>query len=413
MISRRQFIKSLALAAGYSLLPLGKYGFAIGADAPVAKRLVVVLLRGAVDGLNVVVPYKEQEYYARRTSIALQPPGQAGGVVDLDGFFGLHPSLTKMMPLWQNKSLAFIHASGIPNNVRSHFEAQDIMETASLQHNVTQDGWMNTLLSFLPNNNSSTRALSFSGAQPRILMGKGNVATVSGGLKPDSKNAFGNPHVENAFSQLYANQPQLSNLMQEAVSSREKMIDDLKKEMIAANNNAPFPDGFPGQATRLAAMIKQDQGIQLAFMDIGGWDTHADQGNDRGALANSLAKLGDGLSILAQKLGEHYQDTMILVMSEFGRTVAENGNRGTDHGHGNVMFLMGGAVKGGKVYARWPGLSPNKLFEGRDLAITTDFRSVIGAVLNRHLGVDDRNITQILQGYQPDDGIKAIIGDAA
>ena len=402
MITRRKFLQSCAVAAGYSVLSLGKFGFAMAADAPAYKRLIVIMLRGAVDGLSVVVPYGDKNYYAHRTSIALAPPGQEGGALNLDGYFGLHPSLAPLMPFWNNRSLAFVHACGVPSNVRSHFEAQDIIETASLHPNAAQDGWMSALLNVLPKSQSKTRVLSFSGELPRILVGKANIASVPNKARADGKIPMENPKVASAFSQLYAGHPELNALYQDGIASRTQLMESLQKEMEAANNHAPYPDGFPRQVANLAAMIKHDDGIQLAFIDLGGWDTHAGQGNAKGTLASRLEKLGEGLAVLAQQLGTHYDSTAIMVISEFGRTVSENGNGGTDHGHGNVAWLMGGNINGGKVYGRWPGLAQNQLFEGRDLDVTTDFRSVIAAVLHQHMGVDDVHIAQVLSDYKSD-----------
>jgi uncharacterized protein (DUF1501 family) len=387
------------------MLPIGNNGFAFSnGDGAVHRRLIVLLLRGAVDGLSVVVPYREQNYYAKRHSIALQPPGSTEGVVDLDGFFGLHPALAPMMPLWQNRSLAFVHACGYPSNLRSHFEAQDIIETASM-HSAPR-GWMNTLLTVLPDTHSSTRALSMSKEMPKIFTGGNNVALVPPGINADAKPTFQNPKVEGEFTSLYASNPALSGLFKEAVTSRDQMIDDLHKEMIAAGGNAPYPDGFPGQTVRLASMIKQDPSIELAFMELGGWDTHVNQGNAKGQLADRLGKLGEGLATLSTSLGNHYQETTIMVLSEFGRTVAENGNNGTDHGHGNAIWLLGGNIAGGQVHGRWPGIADNQLFEGRDLAATTDFRSVIGTVLAGQFGLDNGRIAKAIPDYQPDSGLR-------
>lgn len=405
MLTRRRFIQSLAAsAAGYYLLPIGRSGFAMSTGDEAQHRLIVLLLRGAVDGLSIVVPYTERNYYEKRHSIALQPPGQKDGLTYLDGFFGLHPSLNSMMPLWQNKSLAFVHATGFPSNLRSHFEAQDIIESASMTP--ATHGWMNALMGVLPDTRSPTRSLSFSKELPKIFTGAGNVAVVEPGLKADSKSTFQNPKVEHEFDMLYASNPTFNALFQEGTQSRDMLIDDLHKEMIASGGNAPYPDGFPGQAVRLANMIKQDPGIELAFMELGGWDTHVNQGNAKGQLADKLGKLGEGLATLANSLGNNYQNTTIMVMSEFGRTVAENGNSGTDHGHGNVVWLMGGTINGGKVHGRWPGLAQNQLFEGRDLDVTTDFRSVIGTVLAGNFGLDEGRIAQVIPNYQADYNLK-------
>jgi uncharacterized protein (DUF1501 family) len=314
------------------------------------------------------------------------------------------------MPLWQNRSLAFIHASGSTAETRSHFEAQDIMETAMLNSALATQGWMNGLAQILPDNHAPTRALSFGNVLPKIFQGRYNVASVPNGIKSNGGKPIEDPHLEQALSQLYGNQKELGGLYQQGIASREGMMQDLSTEMEAAGKGAPGVDAFVQQATKAGDMIRNDPNIQLVFMDVGGWDTHVSQGNAKGQLANRLEKLGEGLATLTQALGPEYQNTTILVMSEFGRTVAQNGNNGTDHGHGNVAWLMGGAVKGGKVYSRWPGLNPNQLWEGRDLAVTTDFRAIIGAAISGHFGTTDVALRQIIPDYKPDHSLHGIIG---
>jgi uncharacterized protein (DUF1501 family) len=313
------------------------------------------------------------------------------------------------MPLWQNRSLAFIQASGSPAETRSHFEAQDILETAMLNTAVAPGGWMNGLAQVLPDNHAPTRTLSFGNTLPKIFQGKYNVATVPTGLRPDGNNQIENPQLSQALSQMYGTHPELATLYKQGTAAREDMMQDLQKEMESASQGAPNADGFVKQTMKAAEMIKQDPRVQLVFMDVGGWDTHVNQGNNKGQLANKLGKLGDGLLALAQGLGPAYQNTAILIISEFGRTVAENGNGGTDHGHGNVAWLMGGGVKGGKIWGRWPGLDESQLFENRDLAVTTDFRSIIGAVLSGQFGMDDQHIASVIPGYAADRGLYGIV----
>jgi uncharacterized protein (DUF1501 family) len=408
MFSRRELLKGLMLTGGFCLLPLGSKGWALAAPQPTDRRMVVILMRGAVDGLSIVTPYREAYYYQARSNIALPPPGQSDGLVDLDGFFGLNPALTPLMPLWQNRTLAFIHASGSPAETRSHFEAQDIMETALLNSAMAKQGWMNGLAQALPDNHSATRTLSFGNVMPKIFQGPGNVATVPNGIKPGGNPA--NPQVDKAFGQLYGSGTKLGGLYQEGVSAREGMMQDLQAEMTTSSKDAPGADAFVTQSTRAAEMIRRDPSIQLVFMDVGGWDTHVGQGNAKGQLANKLGKLGDALAALTQGLGDEYKNTTILVMSEFGRTVAQNGNNGTDHGHGNVAWLMGGNVRGGHVYSRWPGLSPNQLWEGRDLAVTTDFRSIIGMTVAGSFGLGPDVLARVIPGYKPDTGLVGIVG---
>ena len=400
----------MLLASGYSLMPLGSRGWALASPLATNKHLIVILMRGAVDGLSIVTPYMERNYYNARPNIAIEAPGQTDGLLYLDGFFGLNPSLEPLMPLWKNRTLAFIHASGSPAETRSHFEAQDVMETAMLNSALAPQGWMNGLAQLLPDNQAPTRALSFGNTLPKIFQGHYNVSTVPNGIRGNGGKAVENPQLQQELSQLYGNQSELGGLYKQAVSARESMMQDLDSEMENSAKGAPNPDAFVQQSTKAADMIRRDPNIELVFMDVGGWDTHVGQGNAKGQLSTRLEKLGQGLAALTEGLGPEYQNTTILIMSEFGRTVAQNGNNGTDHGHGNVAWLMGGAVKGGKVYSRWPGLNPNQLWQNRDLAVTTDFRSIIGATVAGHFDASDASIRAVIPNYTADSGLKGIIG---
>ena len=413
MPTRRDVLRGLVLAGGCCLLPFGGRGWAIAAPEPVSRHLIVILLRGAVDGLSLVAPYTEANYYALRPAIALPPPGSADGLLVLDGQFGLHPALAPLLPYWQQGGLAFIQASGSPAETRSHFEAQDILETALLNSAMAQQGWLNGLAQMLPVTASPTRALSFGTVLPKIFQGRFNVATIPTGIRAGGKPE--DAKLAAALSQLYGTDAQLGGLYQQAVASRSAVQQDLQQdaamqqEQIVANGNAPNPDAFVGECRNAASVIRQDPSLQLLFMDVGGWDTHVNQGNAKGQLANRLQRLGEGLAALAQGLGPEYANTAVLVMSEFGRTVAQNGNSGTDHGHGNVAMLLGGAVRGGKVYGNWPGLGSNQLWEGRDLAVTTDFRSIIGAAVGGQFGLDPVDLRRLIPGYQAAAGLQNLI----
>jgi uncharacterized protein (DUF1501 family) len=410
MLTRRDMLKNLLLTGGFCLLPLGRRGWALAAPEQSNGRMIFVLMRGAVDGLSIVTPYREPYYYQVRSNIALAPPGQTDGLLDLDGRFGLHPSLSPLMPLWQNRTLAFVHASGSPAETRSHFEAQDIMETALLNSALANQGWMNGLAQMLPDNHAATRTLSFGNTLPKIFQGRYDVSTVPTGIHYNGGKPVENPQMAQALNQLYAGQSQLSGIYKQGTAARDSMMQDLQNEMDASGKGAPGADAFVTQSTKLAEMIRRDPNIQLVFMDVGGWDTHVGQGNAKGQLANRLQRLGEGLAALTQGLGDEYRNTTILIMSEFGRTVAQNGNNGTDHGHGNVAWLMGGSVRGGKVYSRWPGLNPNQLWEGRDLAVTTDFRSVIGATVAGQFGLNDAALRQVIPNYQADANLRGLVG---
>jgi uncharacterized protein (DUF1501 family) len=401
-MDRRQFLKLLGLLGTSAIATLGTHTWIARTSAQTAnpKRLIVIFLRGAVDGLNVVVPYGEPDYYEARPLIAIPQPGEDKGALDLDGFFGLHPALSSLLPLWQQKNLAFIHSCGSTDPTRSHFDAQYYMETGVPGDKKISEGWMNRLLAALPGQ-TPVEAVSVGQAVPRALVGPESVANIALGRNSARQLPIDRENIQTAFDQLYTSQDPISLAYQEGRTAREQLLEDLEAEMDAASQGAPLPNGFAGEAQQLASLIVRDPTIQLAFMDLGGWDTHVNQGGSKGQLANRLKPLGEGLAALVKRLDRVYEDTTIVVMSEFGRTVKENGNGGTDHGHGNVLWLLGGAVRGGQVYGQWPGLSESELYEGRDLAITTDFRDVMSAVLTNQLQVKPNQVDQVFVGYRP------------
>jgi uncharacterized protein (DUF1501 family) len=392
---RRDFLN--AVGAGI-LLPVGRGAWAVSAPAAGAtnRKLIVVMLRGAVDGLNVVAPVGDENYLRLRPTIGLAAPGMDGGALDLDGYFGLHPALANLQPLWAARKLAFVHASGSPDATRSHFDAQDYMESATPGRKNTPDGWMNRLVAALPGPQSPSRLLGIGPVLPRILAGHAaavNLPNVAAAARAD---LLDRPPVKAAFDELYANHPRFGRAYADGRAAHREVMDALEsKEMQAADRGAPLPNGFPDDAARLAGLMRNDPKIQLAFVALGGWDTHANQGAASGQLANRLAPLGQGLAVLADRLGPLFDDTVVVVMSEFGRTARENGNGGTDHGHGNVMWVMGGKVRGGKVYGDWEGVGDAKLNEGRDLPVTTDFRSVLAQISEEHLMLGDKRLEQV------------------
>jgi uncharacterized protein (DUF1501 family) len=405
MATRRDFLKSAlaaSAAAAWTMLPVGHAGWAFAAgDALTARRrLIVIFLRGAVDGLSVVVPYGDQSYYDMRPRIAIAKPGQPGGALDLDGHFGLHPVLAPLLPLWQARSLAFIHASGSPDPSRSHFDAQDYMESATPGIKRTEAGWMNRLLEALPGSLAPNAAVSVGETIPRILEGRIAVANLELGNGAARPQPVDQPKIGSAFDAMYQQgNDAMSLAYREGRAARRSLLGDLMaedEEQKAANAGAPLPNGFARDASQLGHLIRRDPGIQLAFLALGGWDTHVNQGAAQGQLANRLKPLAEGLATLARELGPTFADTTIVVMSEFGRTLEENGNGGTDHGHGNVMWVLGGRVRGAKVYGQWPGLEPEHRFQGRDLAVTTDFRHVLATVLRDHLGLQPAQLAQVL-----------------
>ncbi|WP_404785447.1 DUF1501 domain-containing protein [Altericista sp. CCNU0014] len=406
-MNRRQFLQQTGFAAASIFAAVGTHGWVARSLAQTSstrssdpKRLIVIFLRGAVDGLNVVVPYRETAYYQNRPRIAIPQPGKAGGALDLDGQFGLHPALATLMPLWQQKGLAFVHASGSPDPTRSHFEAQDNMERGIPGTSTIQDGWMNRLLGVMAGRNP-IQAVNVGSTTPRILAGRVPVATLAAGRKAANPLPLDKPKVAAAFDSLYGSDDSLSQAYREGRLARKALLANLDAETKMANNGAPLPNGFASDARRLAQIMVKDSRVKLGFMALGGWDTHVNQGASQGQLARNLEQLGKGLAALQTALGSAYRDTTILVMSEFGRTARENGDGGTDHGHGNVMGVMGGGLRGGKVYGAWPGLSPDRLHEKRDLAITTDFRDTIAVVLERHLKLSDVQLDRVLPNYKP------------
>jgi uncharacterized protein (DUF1501 family) len=396
-MNRRDF---LGLSAGMSLLPFGPAAWAATADGG-PTRLIVIFLRGAVDGLNVVVPHAERTYYEVRPTIAIGGPGTDLGALPLDGRFGLHPALAGLLPLWNDGKLAFVHAAGSPNATRSHFDAQLFIENGTPGDSTTRDGWMNRLLAVLPAPHGPTNAVSVGPTMPQILRGSLPVTNLPLGPGAARPMPLDRPEISRAFDRLYAGNDPLSEAYRQARAARTELLGDLASEMRQADNGAPPPSGFPMEAARLAHLIRRDRNIRLAFASLGGWDTHVNQGKGKGQLANRLQPLGDGLAALAKGLGKDWDDTVVVVISEFGRTVHENGNGGTDHGHGNVVWVLGGAVRGGHVYGDWPGLAKTQLYQGRDLAVTTDYRTLFAAILERHLGLADRQLAQIFPGLPP------------
>lgn len=373
------------------------------------SKLVVVMLRGAVDGLSVVVPYGDPAYARNRAEIAIAAPGRPDGALPLDARFGLHPALASMLPLWSADRLAFVHASGSPDPTRSHFDAQDYLETATPGRRSTPDGWMNRLLKVLADPTADAggrpvQAVNLGAIMPRILTGPMSVASLPAG-GADQQRDGGSPALTKALDRLYAEDAitgaswqamrETRRAMQDAAASGKDTGMDAGMDPGIAKGAIPLA-GLSRDATRLGRLMRREPAMRAAFFSVGGWDTHTNQGGARGQLATRLQTLAGGLTALAQELDDRLDDTVVIVMSEFGRTVRQNGTQGTDHGHGNVMWLMGAGVRGGRVHGEWPGLEASALHEGRDLAVTTDFRQVIAAVLERHLQLDDRQMAYVL-----------------
>jgi uncharacterized protein (DUF1501 family) len=398
MISRRVFLKDGAFALvslGFAPSFLARTAFAAG-GARSAKRLIAIFQRGAVDGLSVVVPFGEAEYYRARPSIAIpRPNGGDGAAVDLDGFFGLNPRLQALKPLWDARALAIVHACGSPDSTRSHFDAQDYMETGTPGVKSTADGWLNRYLQARHDSEATAfRAVSLTQQLPRMLQGSAPAIAMTQIAQ------FGvRGPAQQLFEAAYASTPDrvLNGTGREAFDAI-RTLQAADPARYAPEHGADYPRSSFGQALKqVAQLAKADLGLEVAFADVGGWDTHVNQGSAQGQLATRLDDFARSIAALIADLGDRMADTVVLTMSEFGRAVNENGNRGTDHGHGNAMMVVGGGVRGGRVYGRWPGLAVDRRYEGRDLAVTTDFRDVFGEIVVRHLGV--ANPQPVFPGY--------------
>jgi uncharacterized protein (DUF1501 family) len=413
-ITRRIFLRNGALAVvGTTALPSFLTRAAFGAADPGirTKRLVVIFQRGAADGLNIVVPHGESGYYAMRPTINI--PRKS--VLDLDGFFGLHPATSSFQRLWKQKHLAIVHAAGSPDPTRSHFDAQDFMESGTPGVKVTDDGWLNRALrELLPDkyasgesapNKSAFRAIALGPSLPRILSGKEPAVAVNNlnDFSVGGKNPNATP-MSNTFEAMYDHSADtvLHGTGQETFDA-VKTLKAADPAHYTPAPNANYPKGrFGDSLKQLAQLIKANLGVQVAFADIGGWDHHVNEGSTQGQIANVLGDFSQSIAAFWTDLGDLGEDTVVVTMSEFGRTARENGNRGTDHGHANVMFVLGGPVKGGKVYGRWPGLDQSQLYEGRDLAVTTDFRLVLSEVVSQYLG--NKDLKTVFPGFENQSG---------
>ncbi len=396
MTSRRVFLKEGAFALvslGFAPSFLARTAMAAGGRA---KQLIAIFQRGAVDGLNMVVPYGEAEYYKVRPSIAIaRPGGGADAALDLDGFFAFNPRLAPLKPFWDRRDLAVVHACGSPDATRSHFDAQDYMETATPGVKSTQDGWLNRYLQARHDEQATAfRAVALSQQLPRMLHGQASALAVGQiadfGVRGGMSQSF--------EAQYAAAADRLLNPVGRDAFDAMRLLKRVDPASYRPANGAEYPRTPFGQALlQIAQLSKAEVGLEVAFADLGGWDTHVNQGGAQGQLSLRLNDFSRSIAALVTDLGDRMSDTVVLTMSEFGRAVRENGNRGTDHGHGNAMMVIGGGVRGGKVYGRWPGLATDRRYEGRDLAVTTDFRDVFGEVVVRHLGLG--NAQPVFPGY--------------
>lgn len=384
-MTRRRFLALGGLAlAGWGFVP--EWARAAAAAARGARKILVVLFqRGAADGLNIIPPYADPDYRKARPTIRILEPGRPEGALDLDGRFGLHPGLAPLMPLWKEGRFAVVHAAGSPDGTRSHFDAQDCMESGTPGRKSTSDGWLNRALTAARVPRGPLAAVALAGRTPRTMAGAYPVLAVSsadqlraGGAAADSFEAV----YEDAVDDL------LSGPARDLGRAR-KAVAGLEKADARAVEEAGYPKGKLGRDFfEVARLIKAGVGLRVGFLEAGGWDHHFNEGSTQGQLARRLDELGGSIAAFYQDLGAAGDEVLLITMTEFGRALEENGNGGTDHGHGSVMTLFG-PVKGGKVYGNWPGLGQASLYESRDLAVTTDYRAVVGEVLRGHLGLTD------------------------
>jgi uncharacterized protein (DUF1501 family) len=423
-MQRRVFLKSGALAlVTMGLSPSFLQRTVMGMSLPKATRgktLICLFQRGAADALNVVVPFGEKAYYTARPQLAVPTPARASGAlgaIDLDGFFGLHPSLAPFKPLYDRGLLVPVHAVGSPSASRSHFDAQDYMETATPDNKGTRDGWLNRLLavqgtceagcapgaSHAEHKPSPFRAVSMTQQTPRILDGQAPVVAMNS-LEEFSIRGGGGDAAARLEALYRTGKADLVHGSASEMFDAVKMLRAANPLQYRPANGAQYPRSALGQRLQqIAQLIKADVGLEVAFADVGGWDTHVNQGGAQGQLANRLGDFAQSVAALVHDLGDRMDDVVILTMSEFGRTVRQNGTGGTDHGHAGAMFVLGGHLATTqRVLGTWPGLEREQLFEGRDLALTTDFRAVFSEVASRHLG--GSALDRVFPGYGARDG---------
>jgi uncharacterized protein (DUF1501 family) len=410
-MDRRYFLKSSGIGlASFGLMAaapefLHQFAAAQGAVKGYGKRkvLVTIFQRGAVDGLNMLVPYGESEYYNLRPTIAVAKPGPMDGAIKLDSTFGLHPAMTAFEPLWKSGQLAAITAVGSPDNTRSHFDAQDYMESATPGNKGTRDGWLNRVMQARDENNVSPfRAVSMTQQLPRALYGKAPSVAMSNLSDFSIKAGLYTSDLKGGFEGVW--QQNATDSLSDTGKETFQAVNFLKQANPAQyrpENGAVYPNSDLGRSLQqIAQLIKAGVGLEIAFTDTGNdvrWDTHTNEGGGRGQLANFLRSFSQAIAAFTIDLGKRMDDVLVLTMSEFGRTARENGGRGTDHGHANTMFVVGNSVKGGKVYGDFRGLKSDKLYEGRDLDVTTDFRDVFAEAAYAHIGSKD--LTRIFPNY--------------
>ena len=397
--SRRYFLKSSGLAmASFAAAPsflvrtalAQATGSASSTDRPI---LITIFQRGAADGISVVAPYGDRNYASARPQIAVPAPrnGAAEAAIDLDGFFGFHPSLSPLKSIYDEGHLAVVHAVGSPDNTRSHFDAQDYMEAGAPGNKGVADGWLNRYMQGSPKKDANTfRAIALDAKMPRSLMGPAPALALARIQDFDVRG----PNPRQGGGDLYS---AFEAMWQNSTFDAVKLLKNANPQRFQPENGARYPGGQFGQGLlQMAQLIKADIGLEVGFLDIGGWDTHT---NQAGQLNQRLREYGEGLAAFYRDLGDRMRNVVVLTMTEFGRSIKQNGSGGTDHGHASALFVMGGPVKGRKVYGKWPGLATDQLYEGRDLALTTDFRDVFTEILKQHMRAADT--ARVFPGWQP------------
>jgi len=406
-MSRRNLLKSGIIALGSLAWPawMPRVAFAAKDEQPKGDTLVAIFQRGGMDGLNAVVPHGEKAYYAARDQLAIPQPkvGDAKAAIDLDGFFGLHPNLRPFKEIYDAKQLAIVHAAGSPDPSHSHFDAMDFMERGTPGEKAIPTGWLaRHMQTAATSNKSPFRAIGMGAMLQASLRGP-VPATALASIAQFHLN--GNTQEIAKFQQSLAALYQGDNFLdQEGTQTLDaiNMLAKITQQKYEPANGAKYPDNsnFGKALMAVAQLIKSDLGVEIACVDIGGWDTHAGEGGaDGGELPRLLQEFAQGIHAFYMDMGDRMQRVTLVSMSEFGRRLLENNSHGTDHGHGNVMWVMGGAVRGGRVYGRWPGLATGELYEERDLAITTDFREPIAQILQAHMGLQPSQLAAIFPGY--------------
>ena len=379
MISRRNMMAQVG--AGTALA--GATGFVPVALAKPAtdKRLVVVVLRGGLDGLAAVPPYTDPDYREVRSALALPEPGTEGGILDLDGKFGFHPALAPLHEMYRSRELLVFHAVATPYRARSHFDAQDLLENGTAAPHGARDGWLNRALKV---HGPSDRRLGLAVGQavPLVLRGDVPVGSWAPRRLPPASTDF-----LDRLAALYRADPVLGPAIQEGLKAQAMSDDVLGGQMMQRPGRGGTARALRASVKAVGKLLADPAGPRVAVFEAGGWDTHANQGVLTGRLANHLKGLSEGVTALKQALGPVWAETAVVVATEFGRTAAPNGTKGTDHGTAGVAFVAGGRVAGGRVLADWPGLSMDRLYQRRDLAPTTDLRAIFKGLLVGHLGL--------------------------